>query len=134
VKFDWLALSPVLLCAVMAVILLMADAFGRTRRWGAITVLSAVTLVGAGILTGVLDGQQRVTMCSTTTTPDAGALERCSFAVDELTIALCGSCWRLRCSCPDGRGLGLRSSLPPGEFHFLLFASVTGALSLAASA
>jgi NADH-quinone oxidoreductase subunit N len=134
VRFDWLALSPVLLCAVMAVIVLMADAFGRARRWGAITVLSAVTLVGAGILTGVLDGQQRVTMCSTTTTPDAGALERCSFAVDELTIALW---WILLVAALlvvlMGAASGSDPAMPPGEFHFLLFASVTGALSLAAS-
>jgi NADH-quinone oxidoreductase subunit N len=134
-NFDWLALSPVLLCATMAVIVLLADAFARTRIWSAMTVLSAATVIGAGVLTGVLDGQRRATMCSTTTTADAGAdLERCSFAVDELTVAVW---WILLAAALlvvlMATASASDAAMPPGEFHFLLLASVTGALSLAAS-
>jgi hypothetical protein len=118
-NFDWLALSPVLLCATMAVIVLLADAFARTRIWSAMTVLSAATVIGAGVLTGVLDGQRRATMCSTTTTADAGAdLERCSFAVDELTVAVW---WILLAAALlvvlMATASASDAAMPPGEFH-----------------
>jgi NADH-quinone oxidoreductase subunit N len=133
--FDWLALSPVLVCAVMGVVVLLADAFMRTRRWAAMTVVSVLTLAGAGVLTGVLDGQQRTTMC--TRAPAAAGLdvvERCSFAVEGFTVAMW---WILLAAALLVVLMAAASAsdpaMPPGEFHFLLLASVSGALSLAAS-
>jgi NADH-quinone oxidoreductase subunit N len=133
--FDWLALSPVLVVAGMSLVVLLADAFSRTRRWAVSTAISVATLLAAGVLTGVLDGETRSTMC--TRAPAAaglGDVDRCSFAVDGFSVAMW---WILLAAALlvvliAGASTADRA-VPPGELHFLLLASVTGALSLAAS-
>jgi NADH-quinone oxidoreductase subunit N len=137
--FDWLALSPVLVLAGMSLVVLLVDAFSPTRRWAVSTVLSVATLVAAGVLTGTLDarldGEARSTMC--TRAPEAPGLDevdRCSFAVDGFSVAMW---WILLAAAllvvlMAGASAADRA-MPPGELHFLLLASVTGALSLAAS-
>ena len=131
-SFDWLVLSPVLVCAVMAVVVLLADTFARTRRWAVSTVLSAGSLVAAGVLTAVLGGRPRSTMC-TSASSGAGS-DLCGFAVDGVTVALW---WILLASALlvvlVAGASSLDRAVPPGELHFLLLASVAGALTLAAS-
>jgi NADH-quinone oxidoreductase subunit N len=133
--FDWLALAPVLVCATMSVVLLVADAFMRARRWAAMTAASALTLVTAGVLTGVLDGQDRTTMCTRApSAAGADVVDLCSFAVDDFSVAMW---WILLAAALlvvlMAASSGSDAAMPPGEFHFLLLASVSGALSLAAS-
>lgn len=133
--FDWLVLSPVLVCAVMAVVVLMVDAFLHTRRWAALTVLSVLGLAGAAVLTGVLDGQERATLCMRApAAPGLDLVERCSFAVDGFTVAMW---WILLGAALLVVLMAAASSadpaMPAGELHFLLLTSVSGALSLAAS-
>lgn len=133
--FDWLALAPVLVCTAMSVVVLMADAFMRTRQWAAMAAASALALVAAGVLTGVLDGQERTTVCTRgPVAAGADVVDLCSFSVDGFTVAMW---WILLAAALlvvlTAASSGPDAAMPPGEFHFLLLASVSGALSLAAS-
>jgi NADH-quinone oxidoreductase subunit N len=132
---DWVAVAPVLVLAVGAVVVLLVDAFaGPPRSRGRALVPAAVTLVtvvAAAVPAAQMWGERRLTFCVGAT--PAGP-EACSFAVDRMTlvfwavvlfgtavVALLGTV-----AVAEGR-------TPQGEWNFLLLCSATGALSIAAS-
>ena len=133
--FDWLALAPVVIVSVTAVVVLLADAFAGVRRWAMATVGSIVALVACGVVTAVLDGDPRATMCSQAAgVGGVGPVTRCSYAVDGFTvpvwwIVLVASVLVVLLAAASASDL----ATPPGELHFLLLASVVGALTLAAA-
>lgn len=135
VSFDWLALAPVLIVSVTAVALLLADAFAGVRRWVVATIGSVAALVACGVLTAVLGGDTRVTMCSQAAGVGGGdPVTRCSYVVDGFTIplwwiVLAASLLVVLLAAASAGDL----ATPPGELHFLLLASVAGALTLAAA-
>jgi NADH-quinone oxidoreductase subunit N len=135
VTFDWLALAPVVIVSVTAVVVLLADAFAGVRRWAMATVGSIVALVACGVVTAVLDGDPRATMCSQAAgVGGVGPVTRCSYAVDGFTvplwwIVLAASALVVLLAAASASDL----ATPPGELHFLLLASVAGALTLAAA-
>jgi NADH-quinone oxidoreductase subunit N len=137
---DWLLIGPPLALAITAIVVLLADAFaGPPRSRAQALVPAALTLTGVVVsaLLGVLamagyrDEGTRSTFCV------SGALEGpapCSFAVDQLTLVF----WAIvllgvavvalleTADVAEGR-------TPQGEWNFLLLATATGAMTIAAS-
>jgi NADH-quinone oxidoreductase subunit N len=138
---DWQAVTPPLVLACTAVLVLLVDAFAgapRTRRQA--LVPAALTVTGAlasaatmlvPLLTGSSPDDVRRTFCV------GGVLDgppSCSFEVDRLTLAF----WSIvlfgtlvvallaTASVAEGR-------TPQAELNFLLLCSATGALVIAAS-
>ena len=137
---DWLLIGPPLALAITAVVVLLTDAFaGPPRSRARALVPATLTLTGVGVaaVLGVLamasyrDEGVRTTFCV------SGALEGpapCSFAVDQLTLVF----WAIvllgvavvalleTADVAEGR-------TPQGEWNFLLLATATGAMTIAAS-
>lgn len=130
-SIDWPAVAAPLLVAVLALLLLVLDAFLPAARRQVTGWLAAVGLVGALALLVPLVGERRGTFC----VPGEGTvLPACSYLVDDLTLVfqalvLAGAVVVVLLSLDTVR----LSRIPPGEYWFLLLASVTGALVLAAS-
>jgi NADH-quinone oxidoreductase subunit N len=132
-SIDWAAVTPVLVLAGAAVLVLLASAFaGPPRTTAAALVPPMLTVLGvvAAALTAVPRWEDpAATFCV------QRGLDRpvsCSFAVDHLTltfwaVALFGAAVvALLATAVDGR-------TPMGEWCFLLLCSTTGALTLAAA-
>ncbi len=128
-SIDYLALAPSLALAVGAVVVLLADLFIDRRKP---EVLSGLSLAGAVAALGFavwlpVDGRSpRRTLCF----PDGG----CSYVADGFTaffqvLVLLALVVVLLLSVTTV----VEHRLAPGEFHFLLLASVTGMLVLAAA-
>jgi NADH-quinone oxidoreductase subunit N len=134
-SIDYTALLPVLLVAVGAIAVLIADLFLERERkrwlpWGTAGILAAA-LASETVLWASHTINPRSTFCvaSPGTSPAAGAL--CSYSVDAFTLTL--------------QTLALASTLlvvlmaprrleaPAGEYHFLVLCSLTGALVLVAA-
>jgi NADH-quinone oxidoreductase subunit N len=132
---DWLAISPVLVLACTAVVVLLVDAFaGPPRSRGRALVPAVLTVAGvvaAAVPAVAMWGTPRSTFCVVEVLEGPSP---CSFAVDPLTlvfwgvvlfgvavVALLGTA-----EVTDGR-------TPQGEWNFLLLCSATGALAIAAS-
>jgi NADH-quinone oxidoreductase subunit N len=132
---DWLAISPVLVLACTAVVVLLVDAFaGPPRSRGRALVPAILTVAGAvaaAVPAVAMWGTPRSTFCVVEVLEGPAP---CSFAVDPLTlvfwgvvlfgvavVALLGTA-----EVTDGR-------TPQGEWNFLLLCSATGALAIAAS-
>jgi NADH-quinone oxidoreductase subunit N len=132
---DWLAITPPLVLAGAAIVVLLGDAFAgppRSRAKAHIpAVLTVVALLGAGAAAAALWDDDRATFCITGQAEGPAA---CSFVVDQFTlvfwaitlfgtlvVALLGTA-----AIADGR-------TPQGEWNFLLLSSATGALVIAAS-
>lgn len=128
---DWVAVAPPLLVALLALGLLVLDTFLPPARRQVTGWLAALGLVGALGLLVPLVGDRRATFC----VPGRRlALPSCSYVVDDLTLTfqalvLAGAAVVVLLSLDTVR-LG---GIPPGEYWFLLLASVAGALTLAAS-
>ena len=129
---DWAAVAPPLLVAAAGARRCSCStpscppARRQVTGW-----LAALGLVGALGLLVPLVGDRRATFC----VPGRRlALPSCSYVVDDLTLPSRRWCWPARpssCCSPSTRcALG---GIPPGEYWFLLLASVAGALTLAAS-
>jgi NADH-quinone oxidoreductase subunit N len=133
--FDWLALGPAAIVAVAGVVLLLGDAFAGVRSWMLGTAGSLAALGGAAVAAAGLSGDDRETMCTQLTGQEALEFtEHCSFVVDHITlglwwIILAGAVLVVLMAAAHADD----ASMPPGEFHFLLLSSVSGALTLAAS-
>ena len=131
-SIDYAAIAPPLLLAVVAITVLVLDAFlPAGRRIVAAGGVSLGGLVAAAALLLPLVGDRRQTFC---VPGDGLVLPACSYAVDELTVVfqalvLAGAIVVALLSFDTVRD----SSLPAGEYFFLLLASVTGALTMAAS-
>jgi NADH-quinone oxidoreductase subunit N len=132
---DWLAITPPLVLAGAAIVILLVDAFigpARSRRQAHVPAfLTVAAIIGAGATTAALWDDPRATFCIVR--PVEGPAP-CSFVVDQFTlvfwvitlfgtavVALLGTA-----AIADGR-------TPPGEWNFLLLSSATGALVIAAS-
>ncbi len=128
---DYLAIGAPLLVAVLALLLLVLDAFLGPAHRQVTGWLAALGLVGGLALLVPLVGERRETFC----VPGRGlVLPACSYVVDDLTLVfqalvLAGAVVVVLLSLDTVR-LG---GIPPGEYWFLLLASVSGALTLAAS-
>lgn len=134
-QIDWYAVTPALLLAGGAVVVLLLDAFlpaPRNRNQAHLpALLSLVVLASAAAVAVSLWDQTRTTFCIVR--PLEGPAP-CSFVVDSFTlvfwaivlfgtavVALLGTV-----AIADGR-------TPQGEWYFLLLSSATGALVIAAS-
>jgi len=128
---DYLAVAAPLLVAVLALVLLVLDAFLPARRRQVTGWLAALGLLGGLALLLPLVGDRRETFC----VPGHGlVLPACSYQVDDLTLVfqalvLAGAVVVVLLSLDTVR-LG---RIPPGEYWFLLLSSVAGALTLAGS-
>jgi NADH-quinone oxidoreductase subunit N len=128
---DFLAIAPPLVVALTAVGVLVLDVLLPARRravtgWAA---LGGLLVALAALIP--LAGERRRTFC----VPGQGfALPSCSYVVDDLTLVfqllvLGGSVVVMLLSLDTIRD----SRLPAGEYCFLLLASASGAVTLAAS-
>ncbi|WP_340558959.1 NADH-quinone oxidoreductase subunit N [Streptomyces sp. GSL17-111] len=125
---DWVALAPVAVTAAVALLLLLADLFLPERRkpllgWAAVAGLALAMLSLLPLI-----GEDRSTFCLTT---DAAA---CSYTADGFALAiqllvLGGALLTALLSVTTVAD----SKLPPGEYWFLLLASVAGAALLPAA-
>jgi NADH-quinone oxidoreductase subunit N len=125
---DFLAVGPALAVALAAVTVLLLDAFVPGRpSWSA-----GGALLGLGVALALLvplAGERRATFCT-----EVGGPRSCSYVVDDLTLAfqavvLAGAFVVMLLSVQTVRD----SALPAGEYAFLLLASVSGAVVLAAA-
>jgi NADH-quinone oxidoreductase subunit N len=132
---DYAAISPALIVALAAVAVLVSGAFDLPRN--AVSWISAGSL-GAGLVAvfALAAGDRRATFCLPSGSR-AGGPPSCSYVADDFTllfqaIVLGGAVVVLLLSL----GLlssGAPSSVPAGEYHFLLLAAITGALTLVAA-
>lgn len=124
---DWLAIGAPLAVALTAITVLLLDAFLPERRRELLSVVGCAGLVVALLLLLPLRGERRAVFCVPTDPTPA-----CSYVVDGITlvfqlIAAGGALVVLLLSTRTTRGGGL----PTGEYHFLILASATGAMTIA---
>jgi NADH-quinone oxidoreductase subunit N len=124
-SIDYAAISPVLAVAVVALAVLVAGALdlpGRVVGW----LAAAGLLVGLGCVVALATGSRRATFCL-----GRGA---CSYVTDDFTLLfqglLLGAAVVVLLLSLDEI---VRSSLPAGEYLFLLLSAVSGALTLVAA-
>lgn len=141
---DWLAIAPPLALAVAALAVLLADLFlaGPRKVW-----LAWISLAGLGaallLLIPLRDGGARSTFC-VPGNPTTGEAQACSYVASDFTLVLqlvliASAAVVVLLSMPmtaprpwaDDRHED--SGVPGGEYHFLLLASVAGAVTLAAA-
>lgn len=137
VSIDYAALAPVLAAALGAVAVLVVDLAAplrvRTTATFGAALLAAGTALGASL---ALVGERRSTFCTPPgTLPGTVRVgQSCSYTVDGLTLHLlvllsAAAVGTLLLSVAYAR----EAELPPGEYGFLVLASLTGALTLAGS-
>lgn len=129
---DWFAIAPPLAVALGALLLLLADLVLPPERHGLLRWLTLAVIVGAGALVVAQVGETRGTFCVA-----VDGLPACSYVVDSVTRALQGvalggaAVVTLLPTRPVGvervRSEAFRNS---GEYHFLLLASLAGAVML----
>jgi len=129
---DWMAVAPAAAVAATALAVLIADLWLPSRRSGVLTAIGTVGVVAALIFVGLLWGDRRATFC--VGAADA-AFTSCSYIVNQLTlvfqgVVLVGTLVVLLLAHTDTAAP--ESRLPGGETGFLVLASATGALVLAA--
>lgn len=130
-SIDYAAIAPPLVAALTGLAVLVADAFLPAPRKAVAGGAAALGLVVAGALLLPLIGDRRSTFCVDITGPGPDA---CSFVVDDLTLVfqalvVAGALVCVLLSVDTVRD----SRIPAGEYFFLLLASVSGAMTLAAS-
>ena len=130
-SIDYLAIAAPLVVALTALVVLVADTMLPANRRQLSGWLAVAGLVGAGALLLPLVGDRTETFC----VPGHGVvLQACSYAVDDLTLVfqalvLAGAVVVVLLSLDTVRD----DAIPAGEYFFLLLASVSGAMVLAAS-
>jgi len=133
-SIDYLAIAPPLIVALTAIGVLVLDLFLPAGRKAVVGWTGIAGLVAASLMLFPLAGEPdrpRATFC----VPGEGlVLPACSYVVDDLTLVfqalvLAGAVVVLLLSLDTVRD----SRLPAGEYSFLLLASVSGAVTLAAS-
>jgi NADH-quinone oxidoreductase subunit N len=133
-SIDYAALAPPLVVAVTAVVALLADAFGLRRR--AVGWVGGAGLAGGLAAVIVLAGghrRPRGTFCLPRGLRGGGP-PSCSYVADDFTLLFQGLLLAAALLVVLlSLGEITRSRLPAGEYHFLLLAAVTGALTLAAA-
>jgi NADH-quinone oxidoreductase subunit N len=136
-SIDYTALLPVLLVALGAIAVLVADLFlereqKRWLSWGTVGILVAA-LAAETVLWSTHTLVPRSTFCIAGTpshnAPSAGAL--CSYSVDAFTLTL--QTLALAATLLVVLMAPRRFKVPFGEYHFLVLSSLTGALVLVAA-
>jgi len=126
---DWYALAPALVVAVGSLVVLLADLLLPAEQRGVLRWLTLAVIVGAAALVVEQAGTARGTFCAA----DSSGLLSCSYVADSVTrafqgIALAGAALvTLLPADTRGRPTGRLS----GEYHFLLLASLAGAVAIA---
>jgi NADH-quinone oxidoreductase subunit N len=132
---DWVALGPTLAVALGSMLVLLADLWVPAARRGALRWPTLGVLVVAGALLVAQTGQERGTFC----VDSGGGLLACSFVVEPITwalqaISLVGATVVTMLPTRDEAGAASSGSgRLAGEYHFLLLASLAGAMAIAAS-
>jgi NADH-quinone oxidoreductase subunit N len=137
---DYAAISPVLIVASAAVAVLVADAFDVPRN--VVTWISAGSLM-AGLIAvfALAAGERRATFCLPSGLR-AGGPPSCSYVADDFTllfqaVVLGAAVVVLLLSLNETQGSSEApapaKAMPVGEYHFLLLAAITGALTLVAA-
>jgi NADH-quinone oxidoreductase subunit N len=130
-SIDYAALAPALIVALTAIGVLVLDLFVPAGRKDVVGWIGIAGLLAAIGTLFPLAGDDRATFC----VQGRGlVLPACSYVVDDLTLVfqalvLAGAVVVLLLSLDTVR----ESRLPAGEYSFLLLASVSGAVVLAAS-
>jgi NADH-quinone oxidoreductase subunit N len=129
---DWLTVGPAVLTALTALTVLVADLWLPRNAAPVITTIAVTGVLGALVVVGVLWGDVHGTFCIAGA---PGALESCSYVVNPITlvfqaVVLVGTVVVLLLAHRDLTAGA--HPLPPGETGFLMLASATGALVLAA--
>jgi NADH-quinone oxidoreductase subunit N len=131
---DYAVIAPPLVVAVAAIVALLADAFGLPRRVvGWVGGVGLAGGLGAVIALAGADRRPRGTFCLPRGLR-AGGPPSCSYVADDFTLLF--QCLVLAAALIVvllSLGDITRSRLPAGEYHFLLLAAVTGAVTLAAA-
>jgi NADH-quinone oxidoreductase subunit N len=129
VSIDYAAVAPPLILAVAALAVLMADLFLPERRRGLVGLVSlgGVLAALAAVAALAADGAARRTFC----VPGGPS---CSYVVDDFTlvfqaVVLAAAVIVLLMAAGEIRA----TTLPAGEFYFLVLCSLAGALTLVAS-
>ena len=130
-SIDYAAIAPALIVALTAIGVLVVDLFLPARRKDLVGWVGIAGMVGALVALFPLVGEKRATFC---VPGDGLVLPACSYVVDDLTLVfqalvLAGAVVVLLLSLDTVRD----SRLPAGEYSFLLLASVSGAVTMAAS-
>ncbi|MYS19086.1 NADH dehydrogenase subunit N [Streptomyces sp. DvalAA-14] len=127
---DWTALTPVVIPAALAVVVLVADLFLPPERKALLGWVTAAGFLAAGLTLIPLRDGHRSTFCQT-----GGA--QCSYAADHFALviqvlvlggALLTALLSLTAETADGG-----EAPPPGEYWFLLLSSAAGGALLPAS-
>jgi NADH-quinone oxidoreductase subunit N len=132
---DWLAISPTLVLACTAIVVLLADAFlGLPRSRAQALVPAALTVAGilaAAVPAVMMWDEVRSTFCIT---GSGVGPEACSFVVDQFTLVFWGVVlFGTAIVALLGTAAVAEGRTPQGEWNFLLLCSATGALAIAAS-
>ena len=130
---DWLAVGPPLAVALTAIAVLLVGVFAPGRR-AAVTWVALAGLAVGLVLLLPLRGGVRAGFCIPSRLDEFAGPTPCSYVVDATTlvfqlIALGGVAVVVLLSTRETLGRGL----PVGEYHFLLLASASGAMTLAAA-
>jgi NADH-quinone oxidoreductase subunit N len=127
---DWTALTPVLIPAVLAVAVLVADLFLPAARKGLLGWVTAAGFLAAGLTLIPLRDGHRSTFCQT-----GGA--QCSYAADHFTLVVqvlvLGGALLTALLSLTTETEGGGEAPPPGEYWFLLLSSAAGGALLPAS-
>src|SRR5687768_9746985 len=90
-SIDWFAISPAVVMACTAVVVLLADAFAgppRSRAQALVpATLTVLGIVGATVPAALLWGERRATFCIV---EPFGGVAPCSFVVDPFTLVFWG--------------------------------------------
>ncbi|MFB4313657.1 NADH-quinone oxidoreductase subunit N [Actinomadura sp. 21ATH] len=129
---DYAAIAPPLIVAVAAIALLLADAFDVPRRLlGVLSGSSLLIALAAVIVLG--RGPRRATFCL----PEdlrAGGPRSCSYVADDFTLLFQGIVLAAAVIVVLLSAREITAArMPAGEYHFLLMAAITGALTLVAA-
>ncbi|GAA3234457.1 NADH-quinone oxidoreductase subunit N [Actinocorallia longicatena] len=131
-SIDYAALSPLIVISAGAIALLLGDLFDASRRvlgWAAAGILAAAF----GAVLVLAAGDPRATFCVPGELRGDGP-PSCSYVADDFTlvfqgIVLAAAFVVVLLSLEEIE----RTSLPAGEYFFLLFCAVAGVLSLVAA-
>ena len=126
-SLDYVALAPVVVLAVGALLTLLVD-LALPRRPVLVAAVSFGTVAVALLALLPLRGGSRETFCAA---PVPGSPAACSYVADQLAVSV-------QLVLIAGAGIvvllsAAERSLPPGELHFLLLSSVAGAATVAAA-
>ncbi len=131
---DYVPLAPALVAAIGAIAVLVADLVLPLRIRPAVLWLALAGAVGTLIASLALIGQRRGTFCTPATTLPGNVHvgQACSYELDGFTLFFlvllsAAAVGTLLVTAAFARD----ATLPPGEYGFLLLASLTGALVLA---